>query len=208
MKKSYNHLLAGIFIIFSLLAQTANADVNQSDPVKLVEELTSGILKELAEKQDAFVADPSKAAEFGRNYILPYVDNYKMSRYVVGRKWKTATQQQQDDFVQAFTDTIINSYSRSLVKLKIAGVEVVKSLSKRRGRSSVVTVATQKNGTKVDVIYRLFQSKKNQKWYIYDFSVEGISLLVNYRKTFASEISKKGLDQVILNMQNGLKESL
>jgi phospholipid transport system substrate-binding protein len=68
-----------------------------------------------------------------------------------------------------------------------------------------VTEATLKNGTKVDVIYRLFQSKKDQKWYIYDFSVENVSLLVNYRKTFASEISKKGMDQVIINMNNALK---
>lgn len=202
---SYKKLIISLFVVFTLFSQVAKAEVNQSNPMDLIQELTSGILKELSTKQALFVAEPSKAAEFGRNYILPYVDNYKMSRYVVGKKWKKTSQQQKDSFVQAFTDTIINSYSRSLIKLKVAEIEVIKNISKRKGRSSIVTEATLKNGTKVGVIYRLFQSKKDQKWYIYDFSVENVSLLVNYRKTFASEISKKGMEQVIINMNNALK---
>lgn len=202
---SYKKMIISLFVVFTLFSQVAKAEVNQSNPMDLIQELTSGVLKELSTKQALFVAEPSKAAEFGRNYILPYVDNYKMSRYVVGKKWKKTSQQQKDSFVQAFTDTIINSYSRSLIKLNVAEIEVIKNISKRKGRSSIVTEATLKNGTKVDVIYRLFQSKKDQKWYIYDFSVENVSLLVNYRKTFASEISKKGMDQVIINMNNALK---
>ena len=202
---SYKKMIISLFVVFTLFSQVAKAEVNQSNPMDLIQELTSGVLKELSTKQALFVAEPSKAAEFGRNYILPYVDNYKMSRYVVGKKWKKTSQQQKDSFVQAFTDTIINSYSRSLIKLKVAEIEVIKNISKRKGRSSIVTEATLKNGTKVDVIYRLFQSKKDQKWYIYDFSVENVSLLVNYRKTFASEISKKGMEQVIINMNNALK---
>ncbi len=202
---SYKKMIISLFVVFTLFSQVAKAEVNQSNPMDLIQELTSGILKELSTKQALFVAEPSKAEEFGRNYILPYVDTYKMSRYVVGKKWKKMSQQQKDSFVQAFTDTIINSYSRSLIKLNVAEIEVIKNISKRKGRSSIVTEATLKNGTKVDVIYRLFQSKKDQKWYIYDFSVENVSLLVNYRKTFASEISKKGMDQVIINMNNALK---
>ena len=202
---SYKKMIISLFVVFTLFSQVAKAEVNQSNPMDLIQELTSGVLKELSTKQALFVAEPSKAAEFGRNYILPYVDNYKMSRYVVGKKWKKMSQQQKDSFVQAFTDTIINSYSHSLIKLNVAKIEVIKNISKRKGRSSIVTEATLKNGTKVDVIYRLFQSKKDQKWYIYDFSVENVSLLVNYRKTFASEISKKGMDQVIINMNNALK---
>ena len=202
---SYKKMIISLFVVFTLFSQVAKAEVNQSNPMDLIQELTSGALKELSTKQALFVAEPSKAAEFGRNYILPYVDNYKMSRYVVGKKWKKTSQQQKDSFVQAFTDTIINSYSHSLIKLNVAEIEVIKNISKRKGRSSIVTEATLKNGTKVDVIYRLFQSKKDQKWYIYDFSVENVSLLVNYRKTFASEISKKGMDQVIINMNNALK---
>lgn len=202
---SYKKMIISLFVVFTLFSQVSKAEVNQSNPMGLIQELTSGVLKELSTKQELFVAEPSKAAEFGRNYILPYVDNYKMSRYVVGKKWKKMSQQQKDSFVQAFTDTIINSYSRSLIKLNVAKIEVIKNISKRKGRSLIVTEATLKNGTKVDVIYRLFQSKKDQKWYIYDFSVENVSLLVNYRKTFASEISKKGMDQVIINMNNALK---
>lgn len=37
---------------------------------------------------------------------------------------------------------------------------------------------------------------------LYDVVVEGVSMLLSYRKAYGSEISKKGLDTVITEMQS------
>jgi phospholipid transport system substrate-binding protein len=190
---------------FLSLSVSANTQINQSDPVEMVKDLSNGILDQLVTKRAEFIAEPEKVVIFAKSYILPYVDNYKMARYVMGKKWKTASKKQQQDFADAFTETILRSYSDSLIKLKIEKIEVTKVLAKRKGRKSITTEVTQTNGEQSTVIYRAYQNKKTKKWLLYDFSVEGISLLVNYRKTFASEFAKKGVEQVILNMQEKLE---
>jgi len=202
MKMLFLKLILVMSIVFSYIAY---ADFSQKDPTDMVKELSDGVLNQLVIHRADFEAHPSKAVVFAEEYILPYVDTYKMSRYVMGRKWKQASKQQQTDFVDAFTKTILNSYASSLIKLQIEEIDIVKTTSKRKGRASVETEVTQSSGEKTKVVYRLFQNKKDKKWFIYDFAVEGISLLVNYRKSFSSEISKKGLDQVITDMQNNLK---
>lgn len=41
----------------------------------------------------------------------------------------------------------------------------------------------------------------NDGWKVYDVTVDGISLVTNYRGTFASQIRNSGLDTVIADLQ-------
>lgn len=41
----------------------------------------------------------------------------------------------------------------------------------------------------------------NEVWKVYDVTVEGVSLVTNYRDTFASQIRNNGLDAVIADLQ-------
>jgi ABC-type transport system involved in resistance to organic solvents, auxiliary component len=41
---------------------------------------------------------------------------------------------------------------------------------------------------------------KNDAWKVYDVSVDGISLVANYRTSFAKEIRKDGLDKLIAKL--------
>jgi phospholipid transport system substrate-binding protein len=51
------------------------------------------------------------------------------------------------------------------------------------------------NGVPVSIVYSLHHTK--QGWKVYDVAVEGVSLVTNYRSSFASTIRKDGLDQLI-----------
>jgi phospholipid transport system substrate-binding protein len=195
--------LITLFLVINLLwlSQAVSAEVRQDDPVVMVKDMARDILAELKVKQELFRQDPSLIEAFAYEFVMPYVDTARMARYVAGRKWKSASPQQQKDFVEAFSKNLINSYSNTLLKLNIVDVEVVNVRSTKRGKKAITTEVTQDNGKKSIVVYRAFFDKKTQKWMLYDFSVEGISLLVNYRKVFSSEIDKKGFDVVIAELQ-------
>ncbi len=49
-----------------------------------------------------------------------------------------------------------------------------------------------KNNIRVD--YRLI--KQNNKWYVYDIIIEGVSILQGFQAQFSNEIRQKGLDAV------------
>jgi phospholipid transport system substrate-binding protein len=47
--------------------------------------------------------------------------------------------------------------------------------------------------------YRM--ERKNDGWKVYDVVVENLSLVTNYRSTFASEIARGGIDGLIKSLE-------
>jgi len=177
------------------------ANIDQSDPKKMVYTLSNEILDVLNTHRAELEASDEAVKQFADAYVLPYVDTEKMARYATGRYWRTASKAQQDAFVAEFTQMLINSYSKSFLKLQISGVEVGEVTQERPGRVTVASVVTQSDGNKTDVVYRAFQDRSSSKWYLYDVAIEGISTLISYRTQYDSEIGKKGMDAVIADLK-------
>ncbi len=177
------------------------ADVNQSDPKAMVEELSSRVLTKIEEDREALNSDPQKVKDFANQYVLPYIDMPRMARYVMGLYWNQASNSQKQAFTNAFTDSLLRSYSKSILKLKVTQIDVTKSQQSKKGRASITTEVTQADGNRSKVVYRAYFNKKSQKWMLYDVSIEGVSMLLNYRKIFASEFDKKGIDKVIADLE-------
>jgi len=199
------HLALAFSLFFSFMgAAQANQEVTvpQDDPGKMVTVLSNQIVTELNAKREVFESDVSEVKLFATAMVLPYIDTKKMARYVMGKHWRVASDEQKQLFVEAFTNTLIRSYSQSLLKLQIESVDVKKARVEKPGRVTVPSSVVQADGNTSDVIYRAYLNKKTEKWMLYDVSVEGISLLLNYRKAYGSDISKKGLDSVIVEMQS------
>lgn len=196
-------VMLSLFIGFLVSVNQAYA-VSQSDPKKMVLELSNKVLKEIDLNRDQLESSSEKVKAFANELVLPYVDTPKMARYVMGGYWKKATKSQQKAFVEAFTNTLLQSYSKSLLKLKIKKIEVDSAIETHKGRVQVSTEVWQDDGNKTKVDYRVYLNKALNKWFLYDVSIEGISMLLNYRKTFASEFQKNGIDEVIalLNKKN------
>ncbi|WP_051453383.1 MlaC/ttg2D family ABC transporter substrate-binding protein [Hydrogenovibrio kuenenii] len=191
-----------LFGLFLLVAMgEAQAQINQTDPKEMVKELSQSVLKQIDLQRKELASDPAKVKMFADEYILPYVDTPKMARYVMGQYWRSATPKQQNDFSEAFKNTLLRSYSQSLIKLKVSKIKVTRVEEPREGRATVVTDVTQSDGNISSVIYRAYLNKHTHKWMLYDVTIEGISLLLNYRKIFASEFDTKGIDQVIASLK-------
>jgi phospholipid transport system substrate-binding protein len=176
-------------------------EVPQDDPEKMVKAISNNVISELNLKREKLENDPAEVKSFATQYVLPYIDTPKMARYVLGKHWRSASKDQKQAFVDAFTNTLIRSYSQSLLKLKIETVSVATARVEKPGRVTVPSSVTQSDGNKSDVTYRAYLNKKSKKWMLYDVSVEGVSMLLNYRKAYNSDIVKKGLDAVIAEMQ-------
>lgn len=196
--------LKTIILIFILSTSIIHADSNKSDPVIMIENLTNTILEELSTNREAFQNDPEKTLQFAQEHLLPHIDTYRMARFVVGRPWREATTQQRDAFVDAFTKTLLNSYSNSLLALDIKEINIIKAEETRKRRQRITTEVILASGSNTTIVYRVHQNRDSKQWLLYDFSVEGISLLINYRKMFAPKIVRDGLDKVTqdLNSQN------
>lgn len=176
--------------------------VSQKDPHLMVEQLSNQVLVALDKERAALEADPTKVSDFANQYVLPYVDARRMARYVMARYWRVATPSQQQAFVDEFTTTLLRSYAVSLLKLKIAKVDVKSTIEEKPGRVVVSTSVIQADGNVTQVAYRAFLDKKTRNWMLYDVAIEGISMLINYRTVYGLEFNAKGIDGVIANMRD------
>lgn len=195
-------LLTVLSFFFASFAQAQTDSIPQDDPQKLVQSLSNKVISQLNINRELLESSPQEVKIFAIAYVLPYIDTVKMARYVMGKHWRGASETQQKDFVDAFTNTLIRSYSQSLLKLNIESVEVDPAREEKPGRVTVASKVLQSDGNKSDVIYRAYLDKKTNKWMLYDVAIEGISMLLSYRKAYDSDISKKGLDAVIAEMQD------
>lgn len=196
-------LTAAFFSVVTFLfsVQSFAVIIPQDDPAEMVDALSHELISAMNEQRAELESSPEKIKAFAGVYVLPYIDTAKMARYVMGKYWRTATESQQHAFMDAFSNTLIRSYSQSLLKLRIESVEVKAAQVEKPGRVTVASSVLQADGNRTDVVYRAYLNSKTQKWMLYDVAIEGISMLLNYRKAYGSDFSKKGIDAVISEMQ-------
>ena len=83
--------------------------------------------------------------------------------------------------------------------VQMASLEAIRYLPSRAGaKPDTMTVRTEvrrPGEALVTINSRLYQ--RDVEWFVYDILVDGISLVSNYRSTFAEEISKKGISGLV-----------
>lgn len=189
-----------IFIGFFLLTVSAHAETTALDVVKNSSEQ---VIEQLKGKTEEFKSDPDAMHELVDKFITPNFDFPKMSRWVLGKKnWRQATSEQKLRFTNAFQKLLIKTYSKALVSsddLDITYLPI--RTSKDNKRVIVSTKIDRHNGSKViPISYRLFKSAES--WKVYDVSIDNVSLVSTYRKTFNDEIKRKSLDELITKLES------
>ena len=135
--------------------------------------------------------------------VLPHFDFRAMTQLAVGRYWREATPAQQKALEDAFRQLLVNTYTASL-SVAATGKESVevKPAEAKPGDNDVVVrtlVRTPNRPQPIPVDYRMTRS--GEGWKVYDVIVENLSLVTNYRSSFASEIQRSGIDGLIKALQ-------
>ncbi len=176
------------------LAQTLEA------PDALVKNATEKMLAAMNEQSKALEDDPSLIYGLVSDIVLPHFDFIRMSRSVLAKNWKAATREQKLGFIRAFRSLMVRTYAVALLEYTNQKVHVVPVKMKAGDKTVTVRMDVLQNGKPPVVInYRLGLKKKG--WKVYDISVDGISLIANYRTSFASEIKQQGLDALIARLE-------
>jgi len=119
-----------------------------------------------------------------------------LSRLTLGKNWRHATPQQRALFVQEYGRLLVKVYSTALAGYTNQEVEYLSAkVTADQRRATVRTRIVERGQVPLAVDYSL--RKVKNIWKIYDVKIEGISLAINYRASFAEEISAHGFDGMI-----------
>jgi len=172
-----------------------------ASPDEVVKTTTDQVLTRVRAEEAALKQDTSKLYALVNELIIPHFDFERASQLVLGKYWRTADEAQRNRFQTAFKELMVRTYANALFQYVDQHIEYKPSLKDAGGQRAVVRTEIIKQGeTPIPVNYRMVL--KNGEWKVYDVFVDGISLVVTYRDSFASEIRQAGLDSLITHMQN------
>lgn len=199
--------LAKLFIFVATFFIVAQAFADGS-PAVMLNNVAKTAIADL-KKQKAKTPKGQKISvaaidEIINRVFLPYVDLDTMSRAVLGRNiWRSASTSQRAAFKAQFTELVISTYASALASFNNNKVQFYRIRGGYQGKSIVQVNSTiSAPGTKpLPVVYHLLK-QKNGKWSIYDFSVDGISLVETYKAQFSSIVQSKGLSGLISQMKD------
>jgi phospholipid transport system substrate-binding protein len=193
---------AGAFVAPASAAApaTAVAPVANEAPDALVKRISSEVLETAKNDKEIQAGNQKRVMDLVETKILPYVDFQRMTSLAAGRYWREATPEQQKQLSTEFRSLLIYTYSGALSQVKNETIDF-KPL-RADPADTEVEVRSQVNmarGEPVVLNYRVAKSPTG--WKIYDINVLGAWLVEAYKGTFASEISKGGIDGLIKTLQ-------
>ncbi len=192
-------LLAWLSLV--LLLPTAAHSQSTQSPEAFVQSVVDPILGEIKTERQQLKQDPDKLRQLVINGIMPHVDFPYVSQLVLGQYWRTATPQQRDAFMAAFRDMLMRTYADALLSYEDQTIKYLPSHNDPKSpEANVNSQIIPKNGQPISLTYRLYRNKQNE-WKVYDITVEGISLVTNYRNTFANEVRTGGIDNLIQKLK-------
>lgn len=177
-----------------------NAVYAGQSPDLLVKETTDKVLKELTVNREALQSDVNRLYQLVDKIVLPHFDFGRMSKLVLGKHWKKADETQRQRFEREFKSLLVRTYATAL--FEYTGQEIVYKPFHNKGGADRVVVRTEivpNDGPNIPLHYSL-KKGRDGAWLVYDVSIDGISLVTNYRTAYGRIIESKGIDTLIVSL--------
>ena len=182
-----------LWMLLLMIPQLAAA---VTDPVSLVRDTSERCLSEIINRKAELTETPGKIYSLVDDIVLPSFDFERMSRLVLGKFWRQASEQEKQDFVREFRQMLVRTYGTAL--LQFSGQEIKYLPMRLAPDATDVTVNTEvKNpgAPPVPINYSLYLAADD--WKVYDVSIDGVSLVSNYRNSFNAQIRRYTLAGLI-----------
>ena len=192
-------LQIGTILFFFLLSLTG--DVFANSPI-------TSELKQTIDEVIQIVSDPDlkKTPKLRREKLRKTIGfrfNYnQMVRRSLARNYKNRTNKEREEFTGLFKKLLENSYASKIENYQDETINYVDE--KVKGKYALVkTEIVRKNGT-IDVDYKLIN--ENGRWTVYDFVIEEVSLIRNYRSQFSKIIKTESYGALVAKLTKKIKD--
>ena len=166
-----------------------------TDQLKSSVEQIVKVLEDPALKTESRVKDRRAAIRKEAEVVFDFTETAKRA---LGRHWQGLSEKDRQEFTGLFTDLIERAYISKIERysgerIAYAGEAI------DGGLATVRTRFVTKQGTEVPVDYRMQQ--RGDRWFVYDVSVEGVSLINNYRTQFDKIIQTSSYAELVRKMK-------
>ena len=197
-----------VILLLPLLASTAPAqDIEK--PEDIILSTVDNVIARITAEKEMLDAQPETVYDLINDLIIPVFDFNNMSRWILGKYWKQASEEQRAVFTTEFKDLLVRTYAKAVLGFSNERVELLNTQTNPKNNMVKVNTEIISDAGVTPVNYYMHIS--DGSWKVVNVAFEGISLVETYRKSFASVIRNDGLESLIqqlVDKNESLEQSL
>jgi len=194
-------LLCTLLLVLPAAARAADS----TDPQALVRATADRVLAQVKARKAELQADSSGIYQLVQQYVVPHFDFQRMTQSAMGRHWRAASAEQRTALVREFQEMLVRTYAVALLNYSGQQIEYLPLRASASDDDVVVqTKVSDAGAPPIPIDYRLSRTVGN--WKVYDVTIDGVSLVSNYRSMFAEQVQRNGVDGLIRQLSDRNRE--
>ncbi len=175
-----------LVLLFAGFVAASPGAAAAEEPTDFISTLGTRAITELADED---ISQVDRETRF-RNLLNEHFDVPAIGRFVLGRHWKMASDDERTEFLNLFEDFIVRSYAVRFAGYSGETFTVKGSTPGPKSATLVHSRVLRGNAEPIRVDWRV--EPRGEKLVITDVIVEGVSMSVTQRSEFASVIQSSG----------------
>lgn len=174
-----------------------------ADPSALINQLVTQAINVIVEKN----APENEREQKFRSLLQTGFDVPRISRFVLGRYWNVANDDQRKEFSQLFEDWIVRTYSARFRDYSGEKLQVIGTRNEGPTTTVVVSQFVSPTGAPPAKVEWVVRKSGDSDYSIVDVSVEGVSMALTQRDEIAAVADRNGgtVDGLNRAMQEKIK---
>ena len=161
-------------------------------PTERIKQTVNGVLQVLRDRD----LDKQQRRDRVRDIVRQRFDYESMSQVILATSWRTATEPQREQFITLFRELLEQTYFSAMDSYEDQSVRMGRE--RLKGNLAEVQTFIVSPSKEVQVSYKLRQ--RDNDWYAYDVTIDGVSLVSNYRTSFRNLVKEKGMDGLLAEL--------
>ena len=129
--------------------------------------------------------------------------NYRqMVMRSLAKNWDARSDQERQEFIALFKSLLENSYANKLEAYRDEKINYLDEIIK--GKYALIKTEVVRRSSTIGVDYKLIQ--ENGNWKVYDFVIEGVSMIRNYRSQFTKIIRRDSYEVLVQKLTDKINE--
>lgn len=190
-------LLTALLLVLSLGLQAQDMKQKQEtseDAFRLVRNTVNDVLKILSDRK----INETEQRDKVYNIISERINFQSMSRRILATNWKKTSDKQKHEFQRLFREILLETYWTRIRRYTDERVEYITGAVDKDNYATVDTIIVTES-VEIPISYRM--ERIDGKWMAYDFLVESLSLVVNFRVEYRNIIKLFGIDGLLEHMK-------
>jgi len=201
--KNFRQVLNKVFFVigFSLLSSVSYADDI---------ELAKTYINDFGNNIISIASDNKLSLDQKKQQLITLIENHVdtdwVSKFVLAKHYRSATDEQRERFRLLYREFMINTYAPKFKGYNGEKFVVKNDVSKQSSYYLVKCIFYPKESPPVNLDFRIRKKSEGSDFAILDIIAEGVSLIETQRSEFGSAISTSGLDKFLDDLEIRVKK--